>query len=125
MQKKEIKKIFICIGAIAMLIFTIAASFAAEPQTQLRPGENVNTNVNGMYQNIETLGNNTANNAANNALNKTTNNAINNTTNNTVNNTTNNTTLPYTGAEYTGILSIAVCIIVAVYSYIKIKKYNV
>jgi len=118
MKKKEIKKILVCVVAIVMLIFTIASSFAAEPQTQLRPGNNVNIDDNGDYQNIQDGVNNKINNKINNVLNKTTNKTMNNTENN-------NSTLPYTGAEYTGILSIAVCIIVAVYSYVKVKKYNV
>ena len=57
-----------------------------------------------------------------------TDNTDNNTINNNVsnyNNTTNTTTLPKTGIDYSIFVIIGICIVSAVYSYIRIRKYRI
>lgn len=134
MQKKEVKKVLVCIISIVMLAFTITTSFATDTANKLnglRPGNNetVTTDNNMNYSSITDAAGNAANKiseAANNAVEPLNNFKNNQTENKIVNNAVNNSQgLPYTGSQYTGVLVIGVCIIVAVYSYIKIKKYNV
>lgn len=130
MQKKEVKKVLVCIVSIVMLALTITTSFATDTANKLnalRPGNNeiVTTDNNMNYSSITDAANKISE-ATNNAIGKL--NDVKNeiTDNKVVNNAVNNSQgLPYTGSQYTGILVIAVCIIVAVYSYIKVKKYNV
>lgn len=83
--------------------------------------------VNFAVTSIETSGGNKTNNVIN-SVNNTTNNVTNNTTPLNTNNTiTNNTVLPDTGAKSSlGIIVlIALTSVSAVYTYVKVKEYNI
>lgn len=82
--------------------------------------------VNYAVTSIETSGGNKTNNTLN-SVNNTSNNVTNNTPINTNNNVVNNTALPDTGAKSSlGIIVlIALTSVSAVYTYVKVKEYNI
>ena len=110
MKKSSVLKLMTVVVMIALILGTAKMSFAA---TQIQP--------------IENSGGNSAGNNTLNSVNNTTNNVANNTipVNNT--NKVENTTLPEAGKESSlGIVVlIALTSISAIYTYIKVKKYNI
>ena len=110
MKKSSVLKLMTVVVMIALILGTAKMSFAA---TQIQP--------------IENSGGNSAGNNTLNSVNNTTNNVANNTipVNNT--NKVENTTLPEAGKESS--LGIVVLIsltsISAIYTYIKVKEYNI
>ena len=110
MKKSSVLKLMIVVVMIALILGTAKMSFAA---TQIQP--------------IENSGGNSAGNNTLNSVNNTTNNVANNTipVNNT--NKVENTTLPEAGKESSlGIVVlIALTSISAIYTYIKVKEYNI
>ena len=104
MKKSSVLKLMTVVVMIALILGTAKMSFAA---TQIQPIENSGGN---------SAGNNTLN-------------SVNNTTNNVANNTNKveNTTLPEAGKESSlGIVVlIALTSISAIYTYIKVKEYNI
>lgn len=114
MKKSSVLKLMTVVVMIALILGTAKMSFAA---TQIQPIENSGGN---------SAGNNTLN-SVNNTSNNTTNNVANNTipVNNT--NKVENTTLPEAGKESSlGIVVlIALTSISAIYTYIKVKEYNI
>ena len=110
MKKSSVLKLMTVVVMIALILGTAKMSFAA---TQIQP--------------IENSGGNSAGNKTLNTVNNTTNNVANNTipVNNT--NKVENTTLPEAGKESSlGIVVlIALTSISAIYTYIKVKEYNI
>ena len=110
MKKSSVLKLMTVVVMIALILGTAKMSFAA---TQIQP--------------IENSGGNSAGNNTLNTVNNTTNNVANNTipVNNT--NKVENTTLPKAGKESSlGIVVlIALTSISAIYTYIKVKEYNI
>ena len=110
MKKSSVLKLMTVVVMIALILGTANMSFAA---TQIQP--------------IENSGGNSAGNNTLNTVNNTTNNVANNTipVNNT--NKVENTTLPEAGKESSlGIVVlIALTSISAIYTYIKVKEYNI
>lgn len=110
MKKSSVLKLMTVVVVIALILGTAKMSFAA---TQIQP--------------IENSGGNSAGNNTLNSVNNTTNNVANNTipVNNT--NKVENTTLPKAGKESSlGIVVlIALTSISAIYTYIKVKEYNI
>ncbi len=110
MKKSSVLKLMTVVVMIALILGTAKMSFAA---TQIQP--------------IENSGGNSAGNNTLNTVNNTTNNVANNTipVNNT--NKVENTTLPEAGKESSlGIVVlIALTSISAIYTYIKVKEYNI
>ena len=110
MKKSSVLKLMTVVVMIALILGTAKMSFAA---TQIQP--------------IENSGGNSAGNNTLNSVNNTTNNVANNTipVNNT--NKVENTTLPEAGKESSlGIVVlIALTYISAIYTYIKVKEYNI
>lgn len=110
MKKSSVLKLITVVVMIALILGTAKMSFAA---TQIQP--------------IENSGGNSAGNNTLNTVNNTTNNVANNTipVNNT--NKVENTTLPEAGKESSlGIVVlIALTSISAIYTYIKVKEYNI
>lgn len=110
MKKSSVLKLMTVVVMIALILGTAKMSFAA---TQIQP--------------IENSGGNSAGNNTLNSVNNTTNNVANNTI--SVNNTNKveNTTLPEAGKESSlGIVVlIALTSISAIYTYIKVKEYNI
>lgn len=110
MKKSSVLKLMTVVVMIALILGTAKMSFAA---TQIQP--------------IENSGGNSAGNNTLNSVNNTTNNVANNTipVNNT--NKVENTTLPKAGKESSlGIVVlIALTSISAIYTYIKVKEYNI
>jgi uncharacterized protein HemX len=110
MKKSSVLKLMTVVVMIALILGTAKMSFAA---TQIQP--------------IENSGGNSAGNNTLNSVNNTTNNVANNTipVNNT--NKVENTTLPEAGKESSlGIVVlIALTSISAIYTYIKVKEYNI
>lgn len=110
MKKSSVLKLMTVVVVIALILGTAKMSFAA---TQIQP--------------IENSGGNSAGNNTLNSVNNTTNNVANNTipVNNT--NKVENTTLPEAGKESSlGIVVlIALTSISAIYTYIKVKEYNI
>ena len=110
MKKSSVLKLMTVVVMIVLILGTAKMSFAA---TQIQP--------------IENSGGNSAGNNTLNTVNNTTNNVANNTipVNNT--NKVENTTLPEAGKESSlGIVVlIALTSISAIYTYIKVKEYNI
>lgn len=108
MKKVSKLKILTVVVMVMLIVFSAKVSFA---------------------QTITSIGNSTGNTANNTTINNVVNNVTeNNTTNNVVNNTpVNNTVLPETGAaSTTGIfILMALTSISAIYTFIKIRKYNI
>ena len=110
MKKSSVLKLMTVVVMIALILGTAKMSFAA---TQIQP--------------IENSGGNSAENNTLNSVNNTNNNVANNTipVNNT--NKVENTTLPEAGKESSlGIVVlVALTSISAIYTYVKVKEYNV
>lgn len=116
------KELVICIVAIIALILSISTNAFASSTDFNSLLQNMNTN-----QSYQTIQNNTGTNLGIIDLNNTTqNNTPSNgtsTTNSNINSNTNS--IPYTGVSNFSIIAIiAVCGVVAVYAYKKIRDYN-
>lgn len=124
MRNNSKLKVLTLIVMIVLIICSARVTFAATQiqQIQTTNGSSANNNnVNG----ISTPG------AGTNNITRPTNNTFtppaNNATPNNVPNTTTNTTIPQTGAESTTMLFVLIgfAIISTIYTYLKIKKYNI
>ena len=106
MKKSSVLKLMTVVVMIVLILGTAKMSFAA---TQIQPIENSGGNS------VNNTSNNTTNNVANNTI------PVNNT------NKVENTTLPKAGKESSlGIVVlIALTSISAIYTYIKVKEYNI
>lgn len=119
----NVKKVIICILAIALVILAITTNVfaSAEPIFEAFLNNNENNNV----QNIENRSTNT------NTENKVKN-VVNNSANNVVNKAVNNNARVSNaeehadaGVDYSIVFVIAICGISAIYAYKKIRDYNV
>lgn len=124
MRNNSKLKVLTLIVMIVLIICSARVTFAATQiqQIQTTNGSSANNNING----ISTPGAGTNNNIA-----RPTNNVVtppaNNVVPNNVPNTTTNTTIPQTGAESTTMLFVLIgfATISTIYTYLKIKKYNI
>lgn len=119
MNKKSLLKIFTVIAIIALIMMQLYKIEATSSFQEFlgENGENSSLNTN-----IAT--NNTANNVDNNVANNTANNTVNNTVNNTSN--TNNTKLPQTGTNENILIGLIVVFsVVGVYTFKKVRDYNI
>jgi hypothetical protein len=114
MKKSSVLKLMTVVVMIILILGTAKMSFAA---TQIQPIENSGGNsvTNNTLNSVNNTSNNTTNNVANNTI------PVNNT------NKVENTTLPKAGKESSlGIVVlIALTSISAIYTYIKVKEYNI
>ena len=123
------KELVICIVAIIVLILSICTNVFASSTDFNSLLQNMNTNQgyqtipdnSGANLGIIDLNNTTQNNTSSNNI--TPNSTLTNANNNTANNNANS--IPYTGVSNFSIIAIiAVCGVVAVYAYKKIRDYN-
>ncbi len=118
MEKSNVKKVISIVALIVILLIVLGMEARATDNDVLNGL--LNTGLNNTLNVTNNAANNVTNNTANNVTNKVANNIINNSTYQNIN-------LPKTGlAEDFGMVAlIGVCIVSAIYAYIKIKNYNV
>ncbi len=129
MKKVKVRELILGVAIVAILCCISTVNYATTPDVNdlIRDPNTVSQDSNKIQNITELPTTNTTNN--NNVANLT----RNNTTNNTnvsqigkVNNTTNNTTLPKTGVDDTMMwILIGVSAIAAIYTYKKVRDYNV
>lgn len=122
MKRTNILKLITIIAVVALIIGASQLSYAAQNITTIEK-----SGGNGTNNTVNTV-NNTENNTTNNTSNSIANNATNNVTNNNSTIPVNNSTaLPDAGAESSiGLfVLIGLATVSAVYTYIKVKEYNI
>ncbi len=122
MKRTNILKLITIIAVVALIIGASQLSYAANTITPIeKSGGNGTNNTVNTVSNTES---NSTNNTANNTLNNVTNNVTNNNSTIPVNNST---ALPDAGAESSiGLfVLIGLATVSAVYTYIKVKEYNI
>lgn len=126
MKRTNILKLITIIAVVALIIGASQLSYAANTITPIEKsgGNGTNNTVNTVSNTESNSTNNTANNTSNNTLNNVTNNVTNNNSTIPVNNST---ALPDAGAESSiGLfVLIGLATVSAVYTYIKVKEYNI
>ena len=130
MKRTNILKLITIIAVVALIIGASQLSYAANTITPIeKSGGNGTNNTVNTVSNTES---NTESNSTNNTSNNTSNNKSNNTSNNVTNNNStipvnNSTALPEAGAESSiGLfVLIGLTAVSAVYTYIKVKEYNI
>lgn len=126
MKRTNILKLITIIAVVALIIGASQLSYAANTITPIEKsgGNGTNNTVNTVSNTESNSTNNTSNNTSNNKSNNTSNNVTNNNSTIPVNNST---SLPEAGAESSiGLfVLIGLTAVSAVYTYIKVKEYNI